>query len=72
MAEYRLHYFDRGGRISRSCVFEGQDDDDAIRCAWRKVGDCEMELWSLAGLVCKFSRHAGRRDLTAPVARARS
>ena len=57
MAEYRLYNFDRDGRICRSVVFEGRDDDEAIRSAWRQAGDHEMELWSPAGLVAKFSRN---------------
>jgi hypothetical protein len=55
MVEYRLYFVDPGGRICRSVVFEGDDDDDAIRTAWRHACEHDMELWNPAGLVAKFS-----------------
>jgi hypothetical protein len=58
MAEYRLYFISDGARIGRVELLDCRDDDEAITLAWRRVGERDLELWSLEGLVAKFSRKA--------------
>jgi hypothetical protein len=55
MAEYRLFLLDDGARINRVETLDYRDDDEAISAAWRWVGEHKIELWSLGGLVARFS-----------------